>query len=129
MAEGYLKFYAGGKAAIVSAGLKQESVHPLAINIMQEDKIDISFNTSKTYHSFLNTKFDYLLILCNEAKQNRPKSIHGRKVIHFDIPDLAKVQGSEEEKLIAFREARESIKKFVLRFIGKELMEEAPMFS
>ena len=129
MAEGYLKFYARNQAVVASAGLVKKEVHPLAVKIMEEDRIDITEGTSKSYEGFVSTRFDYLLIVCKQAKRNVPKDIRAKKKIFFDIPDPSTATGSHQEQMKVFRRSREMIKKSVLRFIGRELMEETPALS
>ena len=87
------------------------------------------FAYSKSYEKFLGTKFDYVIVVCKEAKRKFPKSIQAKKKIYFDIPDPVDVEGSMEVRMAAFRKSRELVKKSVLRFIGKELTEESLMMA
>ncbi len=119
MAEGYLKFFAGEKALVFSAGIISEGVHNLAIKVMADDNIDISENDSKSIDAFAGTHFDYLITVCNAANQKVSGTISYDHHLHFDIPDPAKVEGSEEERLTAFRKTREIVKKRMLKFIGQ----------
>lgn len=124
MAEGYLRFYAQQWAHIESAGVRKSDVHPLTIRVMAEDSIDISHHISQAYRQFNGQTFDYLITLCDEAKEQLPATIQFRQHLHFDVPDPAAVIGSPEQQLTAFRSVREIIKKRMLRLIGGRLIEE-----
>ncbi len=121
MAEGYLKYYATGRAEYFSAGLQDRGVNPLTVEVMAEDNIDISTNHSKTYHRFQKQPFDYLITVCDEAYQQLPKGLSAEHHVHFSIPDPDRVNGTLEERREAFRQIRETVKKNFLKFIGREL--------
>ena len=121
MAEGYFNYYAQGEALFFSAGLEDRGVNPLTIQVMAEDNLDISESVSKKYVVFNGQKFDYLITVCAMAKKRLPDSIRAKKYLHFDIPDPDLAQGSPSERVAVFRQTREKVKKYVLKFIGKEL--------
>ncbi len=121
MAEGYLNYYAAGRAEFFSAGLQDRGVNPLTIEVMAEDNIDISANYSKTYHQFQKQRFDYLITVCDEAYRRLPKGLSARHHVHFSIPDPDQAKGTPEERREAFRQIRETVKKNILKFIGREL--------
>ena len=123
MAEGYLKFYARQWAIIESAGVREAKIHPLTLRVMEEDSIDVSHHISKAVQKFDGQYFDYIITLCDEARDKLPTSIEYGQHLHFDIQDPAAAEGSVAEKLIVFRYVRESIRKRMLRLIGKRLME------
>ena len=124
MAEGYLSFYAKQWATIESAGLRRAEVHPLTIQVMEEDSINVSHHISKTYHQFNGIYFDYLITLCDEANEQLPKNIKFGQHLHFDVPDPAEATGSTPERLEVFRSVREEVRKRMLRLIGGQLMEK-----
>ena len=126
MAEGYLQFYAKQWIEVFSAGVREADVHPLTIEVMAEDSIDITHHLSKAYDRFQGQHFDYLITLCDEAKENLPGFIHFDHHLHFDIPDPVEAEGNKEDQLIIFRDVREIVKKRMLRFIGQKLI-EAPV--
>lgn len=128
MAEGYLEYYAKGKIQVLSAGLESHGIHPMAIEVMAEDSIDISHQQSKTLKSISRNKFNYLITLCAGAKEALPSNFKVKKTLHFDVPDPAKFKGSEEEIKEEFRKTRESVKKYILKFIGKELSAKTTPF-
>lgn len=124
MAEGYLNYYAQGRAKFCSAGLQDRGINPLTIEVMAEDNIDISENTSKSYKGFEGIKFDYLITVCDEARINQPKGLKAHNYVHFSIPDPDQVPGNLEERRESFRQIRETVKKHILKFIGQELSDQ-----
>lgn len=124
MSEGYLRFFTGDKALVISAGLESHGVHPLTVQVMGEDNIDISGQSSKSFHRFRQIRFDYLITVCDEAASKLPRYLKARRHIHFSIPDPNNTEGSPDDRLRCFREVREAVKKNMLRFIGQELMEK-----
>ena len=126
MAEGYIKHFANDYAEVTSAGLEAHGLHPLAVRVMEEDGLDISDQYSKTLAEIPKDKFDYAITVCLDAKQNPSiKKIKADHRIHIEFKDPAKIKGDLETQLNGFREVREQIKKYILRFIGRELIAEA----
>jgi len=123
MAEGYGKYFAklyGKDVEIYSAGSNPSGyVHPLAIKVMAEDGIDISQQYSKHINEIPINEVDYVITLCGDAAETCPV-VPGAKTEHWGLPDPAKVEGSEEEKLEFFRKVRDEIKRRVEKLI-KEL--------
>lgn len=122
MAEAYLKFYAKGYGIFFSAGLKTHGINPYAAKVMEEDNIDLNEHLSKTVETFNNITFDYLITVCNQAKEHIPRNFSYRKHVHFDIDDPADTMGTEEEVLQAFLDTRETVKRHILHFIGRHLL-------
>lgn len=119
MAEGYLRYFTHGQAEVLSAGLDPTHLHPLAVEVMQEDNIDISEAESKGLDQFSGEHFDYFLTVCNDAKDRQPADVTASNHMYFDIPDPEeKAEG--QDPLAAFVEARELIKREMLRFIGTQ---------
>lgn len=112
MAEGLLKHIMQSKYEINSAGTKPSIVRPEAIKALAEIGIDISNNRSKSVGEFANQEIDYVLTVCDNAKENCPYFPAKTKLIHHSFEDPAEVQGSEEVRLTAFREIRDEIKKY-----------------
>lgn len=117
IAEGYLRHFAGKNAEVYSAGVETHGVNPRAISIMQQDGIDISSHTSNNVTEYLGLDFDYVITVCNNAKEHCPvfpsKAVH----IHQDLPDPAKAVGTEEEISAFFMKVRNMIKEFAARFV------------
>jgi len=74
IAEGYLRNIAGDKAEVYSAGVEIHGVNPLAIETMKEDGVDISSQTSNNMNEYLNIDFDFVITVCDNAKERCPFS-------------------------------------------------------
>ena len=119
MAEGLLRHMAGDKFDVFSAGTKPSSINPYAIKVMAEIGIDISNQYSKNVSQFLNDSFDYVITLCDNAKQTCPFFPGNTVNLHWDLSDPADAKGSEEEKLVVFRKIRDEIKdKIINQLLG-----------
>jgi arsenate reductase len=123
MAEGYLRFYAGGKLDIQSAGLKAQHLNPYTVRVMEEDNIDMSEHVAKSIDEFRNQYFDYLVTVCDEVTTASLHGIDYAKKIHFSIPDPAEAKGSDHEIEGVFLDVRETVKRYMLKFLGKTLSE------
>lgn len=129
MAEGYLNYYVKENIKVFSAGLEDHGLNPYAVEAMAEDSIDISHHQSKSLKSISRNKFDYLITVCDEAKEAVPSNFKVKKRKHFSIPDPAKFVGTDEEIKEEFRNVREMLKKSILKFIGKELLARTTPYS
>lgn len=109
MAEGLLRELAGDKMDVFSAGTHPSVVNPLAIQAMQERGIDISHHRSKSVNEFLNSPFDFVITVCDNAAERCPIFPGPAKRIHWSFPDPAAAQGSEEQRLQVFRTVRNEI--------------------
>lgn len=121
MAEGYLRHFAGDKAVIVSAGVETHGVHPKAIAIMQEDGIDIAHHTSNNLDEYLDIDFDFVITVCDNAKENCPFFPTKALRFHHNFPDPAKAIGTEDEIKEQFRHTRELIKDYSRKFVAEQL--------
>lgn len=119
LAEGYLTYFAGDKATIYSAGIETHGVNPRAIKVMQEDGIDISKHTSNHVDEYADIEFDYLITVCDHAKEACPYFPTKAVKLHHNFPDPAKAKGSEEEIMDQFRAVREMVKTYVLDFVNE----------
>lgn len=117
MAEGFFKQYGKKKFDVVSAGINPATVNPLTIQVMKEIDINISEQRSKSATNFITEKFDYVITVCDNARQTCPVFASLHEKIHWDVEDPAAAQGSNDEKLRVFREARDTIKEHVLKFV------------
>lgn len=113
MAEGLLKHICKHEYDINSAGTKESFVRPEAIKVLQEIGIDISKNRSKSAEEFASEEIDYVLTVCDNAKENCPYFPAKTKLIHHSFEDPAAVEGSENERLEAFRRVRDQIKDYL----------------
>ena len=121
LAEGYLRKFAGDKANIYSAGIETHGVNPRAIATMKEDGIDISNHTSNNVDEYANIDFDYVITVCDNAKEACPVFPSKAKKFHFNFPDPAKATGTEEEIMAQFRAVREMIKDYTQNFVKENL--------
>lgn len=112
MAEGLLKHITQSKYDIYSAGTKPSIVRPEAIKVLAEIGIDISENRSKSVEEFVNEKIDYILTVCDNAKEDCPYFPAKTKVIHHSFEDPAEVSGEAETRLRAFRKIRDEIERY-----------------
>lgn len=117
MAEGYLKYF-HNDWEVFSAGTKPaEKVNPYAIKVMSEDGIDISQNKPKLVDQFLDQDFDYVITVCNGAKETCPTFTGKVKQrLHIGFDDPAEAKGNEEFILNEFRRIRDEIKKEFQKF-------------
>jgi arsenate reductase len=113
MAEGQLRHDAGDRFEVASAGTQPSCVRPEAITVMKEIGIDISGHRSKSVDEFASRDFDYVLTVCDNAKQNCPfYPGHGNR-LHKGFEDPAAVEGPNEERLAAFRKVRDEIREYL----------------
>ena len=111
MAEGFLRHMAGDRFEVFSAGVKPTQVNPLAIKVMAEAGVDISKHRSKSAMEFIGQQFDYIITVCDNAKQTCPVFPGKHDKIHWDLEDPAEARGSEEERMVVFRKIRDEIRK------------------
>ncbi len=123
MAEGLLNHMSHGEWKVQSAGIFPSYVHPLAIRVMEEIRIDISQQTSKPVDQFINEKFDYVITLCDYAAQVCPNFPGQGKRLHWPFEDPAAAIGTLEERLAVFRRVRDEIKTKMEEFIKSESSE------
>lgn len=121
IAEAYLRFFAGDKAAIFSAGIETHGVNPKAVETMKEDGIDISHHTSNNVNEYTSIDFDYVITVCDNAKESCPFFPSNAKKFHHNFPDPAKASGSENEIMKQFRDVREMIKAYCKEFAESNL--------
>ena len=110
MAEGFLRSF-DSSLDVFSAGTNPaESVHPLAVKVMREEWIDISANRPKSVEEFLGKPFDYVVTVCDGAKESCPLFTgQVEHQLHIGFDDPAEAEGSREEQLAVFRRVRNEI--------------------
>jgi arsenate reductase (thioredoxin) len=116
MAEGLLRSDAGERFTVESAGTKPSTVRPEAIAVMQEVGIDITSHRSKHVDEFAGQNFDYVLTLCDNAKESCPVFFGKTTRLHHSFNDPAAVEGSEEKRLGAFRKVRDELRAYLKKF-------------
>ncbi len=121
IAEGYLRHFAGDKALVYSAGVETHGVNPKAIAVMAEDGIDISGHTSNNITEYQDVDFDYVITVCDHAKERCPFFPSKAKQFHENFTDPAKATGTEEEINEAFRAVSNTIKQYAQQFVTDQL--------
>ncbi len=116
MAEGLLRHEAGDRFEVFSAGTRPSHVRPEAVAAMSEVGIDISGHRSKGVDEFTGEHFDYVLTVCDNAKESCPIFPAQTVTIHHNFEDPALLQGSDEERLALFRRVRDEIKAYLQGF-------------
>jgi arsenate reductase len=122
IAEGYLQYFAGKTAKVFSAGVETHGVNPKAIAVMKDDGIDISNHTSNNISEYSNIEFDYIITVCDNAKERCPYFPSKAKKFHYNFPDPAKAVGTEEDILKQFKLVRNMIKEYSKNFITENLI-------
>ncbi len=110
MAEGLLRRDAGDRFEVFSAGTRPSRVRPEAIAVMQELGIDISGHRSKSVAEFTGQSFDYVLTVCDNARESCPIFPAKTVTLHQTFDDPAALQGSESERLAVFRRVRDEMR-------------------
>jgi arsenate reductase len=128
MAEGLLRHDAGERFQVFSAGVKPSHVRPEAVAVMRELGIDISSHRSKSVDEFAQQEFDYVLTVCDNARESCPIFPGHAVAIHRNFDDPAalpaalpaslpdSLQGPEENRLAAFRRVRDEIREYLKTF-------------
>ncbi|HMJ60112.1 MAG TPA: arsenate reductase ArsC [Bryobacteraceae bacterium] len=119
MAEGLLRHDAGGAFEVESAGTKPGIVRPEAITVMHELGIDISGHRSKHVDEFDGQQFDYVITVCDNAKEACPVFLGDTKRLHHSFDDPATVGGSPVERLAVFRRVRDELRGYLEQFVNR----------
>ncbi len=117
IAHGFLASLTAGKANVYSAGVETHGVNPKAITTMQEIGIDISSHTSNNITEYLDVNFDYVITVCDNAKERCPYFPTKAVKLHYNFPDPAKAIGTEDEINEQFRSVRAMIKTYCEKFV------------
>jgi arsenate reductase len=120
MAEGLLRHDAGTLFHVESAGTKPSAVKPEAIAVMDELGIDISGHRSKSVEEFDGQHFDYVITVCDSAREVCPVFFGAANRLHQSFDDPAGLDGSEEERLAVFRRVRDELRTYLGKFSQTE---------
>ena len=124
MAHGYLAHFQKKLANIYSAGIETHGLNPKAVEIMKEDKVDISHHTSNHVDEYRGIEWDFIITVCDHAKEHCPYIPSKNAIrVHQNFMDPSKVKGTEKEIQEAFRATRDEIKAFCHDFVREELMD------
>jgi len=121
MAEGYLRLFANFSTSIYSAGIQAHGLNRRAVQVMAEDGVDISSQTSNLVEEYLHIPFDHIITVCDHAQEHCPIIPGSAKRWHQNFPDPAKATGTEEAILDEFRRVRTQIKAFCFDFVNQKL--------
>lgn len=110
MAEGLLRQMAGDRFEVESAGVAPSAVRNEAIEVMRDIGIDISGHRSKSVDEFTDQEFDYIITVCDNARESCPVFPVNAKCLHWSFDDPAAVQRDDQTRLAAFRRVRDEIK-------------------
>ena len=116
MAEGLLRHDAGERFEVYSAGTKPGIVRPEAIAVMGELGIDLTAHRSTHVDEFVGQPFDYVLTVCDNAKESCPVFSGQTTTIHHNFEDPAALRGNEEERLKLFRRVRDEMRAYLKTF-------------
>jgi arsenate reductase len=119
MAEGIMRDIAGDRFEVQSAGVAPSSVRPEAIEVMREIGIDITSHRSKSVDEFIDQTFDYIITVCDNAKEACPVFPGDATRIHWSFDDPAAERGSLGKRLQAFRRIRDEIQERLVGFVEK----------
>ncbi|WP_031497807.1 arsenate reductase ArsC [Bryobacter aggregatus] len=119
MAEGILRQEAKGRLEVHSAGTKPSIVRPEAIAVLREIGIDISGHRSKSVDQFAGTALDLVITVCDNAEESCPVFPVATQRLHWPFEDPTAVEGSEEERMAAFRKVRDQIRRKILLYLGE----------
>ena len=116
MAEGLLRHDAGDRFEVESAGTKPSVVRTEAIAVLKEVGIDITAHRSKHVEEFDGQHFDYVLTVCDNAKESCPLFFGTAMRLHQRFKDPAVVEGPQEKRMAAFRNVRDEIRSYLKGF-------------
>ena len=119
MAEALIRRYGGSDFEVHSAGTEPKGINPLTERVLDESGIDHSWARSKSVNEFLGQHFDYVITVCDNANESCPVFPADTERIHWSFPDPAAVEGSETERLAAFRRIRDSVAETLRDFIDR----------
>ncbi|HEX8847029.1 MAG TPA: arsenate reductase ArsC [Pyrinomonadaceae bacterium] len=117
MAEGLLRHMAGERFEVLSAGVEPSHVRSQAIEAMRERGIDISGHRSKSVDEFAGQEFDYVITVCDNARDRCPVFPGKTERIHWSFEDPATAAGNEEARLMVFRRVRDEIEDRLREFV------------
>ena len=120
MAEGWLKYFSQN-SIVYSAGTHPEGVNKHAIHVMKAAGIDISNNTSNNVNDYIDIDLDYVITVCDNAKERCPYFPTTAKEQHHSFEDPANATGTDVEQLLVYRQVRDQIKDYMKEFAENNL--------
>ena len=119
MAEGFLRSYFSHRYEAYSAGTEPSGINPYAVRVMAEIGIDISTHRSKGLNEFLDKELDYVVTVCDHAKESCPFFPGGQKMIHQSFEDPSSHDGDEDKMMVLFRRVRDKIWNWIDQTFGE----------
>jgi arsenate reductase len=126
MAEAMLRAWGGDRFEAHSAGTEVSSVRPEAIAAMAEIGIDISGHRSKSVEEYLGQKLEWVITVCDQARQNCPVFPGVDQTGHWSVEDPSEATGTDEERLEAFRHARDDLRNRINVFLQAASRDDLP---
>ena len=120
MAEGWLKSMLGDLAEVYSAGLEAHGINSYMKSVMEEVGIDVSKHTSNKISEYKDFTFDYVITVCDHARNNCPYFQNSIKNISYSFEDPADATGTDEEQLRVYKKVRDQIQQFCIKFCKNE---------
>ncbi|GAA4447181.1 arsenate reductase ArsC [Nibrella saemangeumensis] len=119
IAHGYLQHFAGDRATVYSAGVETHGLNPRAVTVMAEDGIDIAQHTSNHVDEYQHVDFDFVITVCDNARERCPYFPSTAQTFHYNFPDPAKATGTPDEIMDQFRAVRDQIKQYSRQFVNE----------
>jgi len=119
MAEGLLRSRGGGRFEASSAGTSPKTVHSLALRAMAELGIDVSSQVSESVDRYIDANFDWVITVCDNAKQSCPTFSGAARRLHWSFDDPAEAAGLEERRMEVFRGIRDEIDERIREFVAE----------
>ena len=117
MAEGFLRRFAGDRFEACSAGTEATEVRPMAIAVMAEEGVDISGHESKTMDRYLDQPFDWVVTVCDRAREACPVFPGAEQTAHWGFDDPAEATGTDEEQREVYRRVAREIAARIRQFV------------
>jgi arsenate reductase len=127
MAEAILRREGGDAFEVVSAGVDPKGVHPSTVRVLAEAGIDISGARSKSVSEYVGQPFDYVITVCDRARESCPTFPGGRETLHWSLDDPTEATGTDVERLAVFRAVMAQIAGRIRRFIPAVTAERAEL--
>ena len=121
IAEAILDRIGGGDFAVFSAGTEPKGVNPYTVRVLDEEGIDWSNAQSKSVQEYLGRPFEYVITVCDNARQTCPVFPGSHEKLHWELEDPAEVEGSDDRKLAAFRETYRELDELIHLFVDTAL--------
>jgi arsenate reductase (thioredoxin) len=121
MAHGYLEYFSPAGTEVFSAGTQTDGVNPRAIEAMAADGIDISHHTSNNVVEYEGNHFDFVITVCDNAKEKCPYFSSQAVKFHYNFPDPYGAEGTDEQIATVFAGVRDQIKVYCKEFVSAYL--------